>query len=162
MKSGRVPGFILTLILLFAAGVSAQTSPFHGLKEARPFTRNLPRIDRVELMHLKLEGDLWRGEILATKVLTDTEAQSVATLWRDQTYLPGYPVCHFPPYAIKFFAQDKLLAYATICWACNDIYFLTPRIEKPQQFGAGDRKGKQLLALFRKAFPGSNTGKFPN
>jgi hypothetical protein len=125
-----------------------------GRKEYLPYTRNLPRVDRVEFLKLKLAGEKeqWDGGILATKVLNGAEAQRIASLWRRQTYTSSMGACHNPAYAIKFYFRGKLLAYATICWSCNNIFMITPKLTMTQSFRGYDRKGERLSELFDSAF----------
>lgn len=124
-----------------------------GRKDCLPYTRRLPHIDKVELLKLKLIEDRWNGDILATKFLTGTEAQKVASLWRRQTYTLNISACHNPAYAIKFYSRGKLLAYASICWSCNDIFMIMPALTGTQSFEGGDKKGEQLSEIFTSPFP---------
>jgi hypothetical protein len=86
LKSSRVLNFLLALFIV--PGVVGQTPRFRGPKEFLPYTRNLPRIDKIELLELELKDDRWAGEVAASKVLKGAEAQKVASLWRRQTYTP--------------------------------------------------------------------------
>ncbi len=131
----------------------AQSRRFLGNEEAKLFTRNLPTVDKVELLKLKKNGDLWNGEIESSKMVEGVEAQKTASLWRTQNYLPDSAICHYPGYAIKFYFKDKLIAYATLCWECNNISFETPNLKRTQGFGGRDKKGQQLLQVFHTAFP---------
>jgi hypothetical protein len=146
-------GLILLLVLCIAQGVDAQSRRFMGHREFRSVTRNLPAIERVELLKLKLDDhQRWYGEIEAVKSLQGTEAQKVAALWRRQTFNQNMGVCHEPNYAIKFYAKGRLLAYASICWSCNNIYFITPKSKRTQSFAGYDSRGEQLSEIFRLAF----------
>lgn len=144
---------------LFAIVVCAVTScgpqrePYEGSADARPFTRNLPSIDRVELMELDKVGDLWTGVIKASKMIEGNEAQQVASLWRTQLYLPDSPICHNPAYAIKFFARDNPVAYASLCWECDNIEFLDPKVKGYQGFAGKSDSGQRLFDVFTGAFP---------
>lgn len=140
-------------IICVAAAYLGQSRPFPGNKEARPYTLDLQSVDKVELLKLKKDGDLWRGQIESTKTVEGSEAQEIASLWRSQTYYPNSAICHFPGYAIKFFSNEKLLVYATLCWECRNIGFQTPDLKQTQGFGGEDKKGQELLKVFRSAFP---------
>lgn len=147
----------LLLILCVVTGTEARPRRFMGHKEFLPYTRNLPAIDQVELLKLTLKddhrnGEHWNGEIDATKVLRGPEAQKIASLWRGQTYTPNVSACHEPAYAIKFYAKGKLLVYATVCWSCNNMRFITPELNGEQNFAGGDKRGEQLSEVFRLAF----------
>src|SRR3954467_11044887 len=101
--------FVLLLALSVTPAASAQSRPFMGHREFRNVTRDLPAIDRVELLQLKMDGDQrWNGEIGASKVLQGAAAQKGAALWRRQNYNKHLAACHEPNYAIKFYAQGRL------------------------------------------------------
>jgi hypothetical protein len=140
------------LILCIVPATFAQSRRFMGRKEFLPYTRNLPDVDRVELLKLKLVEDQWDGDILATKVLEGAEARRVARLWRGQTYTSSQSACHNPAYAVKFYSQGKLLVYASICWSCNNIFMITPSFTSTQNFLGEDRRGEQLYQIFYSAF----------
>ena len=140
------------LVLFVGLTCAAQSQGFHGNPEVRPYTVDLQPVDKVELLKLKKIGDLWHGEIEATKTVAGPEAQKIATLWRTQNYFPYSAVCHFPGYAIKFHSGEKLIMYATLCWECNNIAFKVPDLKGSQSFGGYDRKGRRLLKIFRAAF----------
>src|SRR5205814_4223221 len=113
---------ILLLVFCIVPKVEGRTPRFRGQKEFLPYTRNLPRIDKIELLKLELKDDRWDGKITTSKVLQGAEAQKVASLWRRQTYTSNLSACHEPAYAIKFYSHEKLIAYASVCWSCNSIF----------------------------------------
>ena len=148
-------GVTCLLVILLAVSVGfSQKRRFAGNREARPFTRDLPAIEKVELLKLKTQGDLWQGEVEAAKIVEGAEAQRLASLWRAQTYLPDSAICHNPGYGIKFYSGDKVIVYASLCWECDNIGFITPDLKRTQGFGGRDEKGQRLLQVFREAFPG--------
>jgi len=149
---------IALLILCGTATAPAQTRRYHGQKEYLPYTRNLPRIERVELFKLKLNrSDEWDGGIIASKTLAGTQAQKLASLWRRQTYNDHQSACHNPGWAIKFYARGKLLAYATVCFSCNNISMITPNLPTWQNFGGYEPIGEQLEKMFSAAFAEGKT-----
>jgi hypothetical protein len=133
-------------------GVMAQTPGFRGQKEFRPYTRDLPRIDKIEILKLELKDDRWDGEIAASKVLKGAEAQKAASLWRRQTYTSSLAACHEPAYAIKFYSHQRLIAYASVCWSCNSIFLIAPNLHRTQSFAGGEKKGEELSEIFRLGF----------
>jgi hypothetical protein len=155
-KNKLIAGSTLLLILCLVTAIEAKPHRFMGRKEFLPYTRNLPAVDQIELFKLTLKegvnGEHWNGEMDASKVLRGSEARKLASLWRNQTYTPNQSACHEPVYAIKFYAKGKLLAYATVCWSCNNIRFITPELNGEQNFAGGDRRGEQLSEVFRLAF----------
>ena len=150
MNRNRALSFLLLLCLV--PSVMGQTPRFRGPKEFLRYTRNLPRIDKIELLKLELKDDRWDGKVTASKVLQGVEAQRVASLWRRQTYTANLSACHEPAYAIKFYHREKLIAYASVCWSCNSIFFITPDLHRTQSFAGGDKRGEQLSEIFRLAF----------
>jgi hypothetical protein len=145
----------LLLVLCIVPAAVGRTPRFPGRKQFLPYTRNLPAIDRIELLKLKLKDDRWDGAIEASRVLKRAEAQKVASLWRRQTYTSSLSACHEPAYAIKFYSRKKLIAYASICWGCNSIFFITPNLQRTQSFAGGNKRGEKLSEIFRLAFAGS-------
>lgn len=159
-KTPTTPRLIATALILLCvtANAPAQTGRYHGRKEYLPYTRNLPRIDRVELFKLKLNKyDEWDGGIIDSKTLDGTQAQKLASLWRRQTYNLSQSACHNPGWAIKFYARQKLLAYATVCFSCNNISMITPDLPTRQNFGGYEPIGEQLEQMFSNAFAEGKT-----
>jgi len=154
LKSSRVLTFLLVLFIVpgVVGRTVGQTSRFRGLKEFLPYTRNLPRIDKIELLKLELKDDRWNGEVAASKVLKGAEAQKVASLWRRQTYTSSLSACHEPAFAIKFYYRERLIAYASVCWSCNTMFFITPNLHRTQSFLGGNERGEELSEIFRLAF----------
>ena len=148
----------LLLVLCIVPCVMGRTPRFQGRKEFLPYTRNLPVIDKIELLKLNLRDDRWDGEIAASKVLKGAVAQRVASLWRRQTYTSNLSACHEPAYAIKFYSRERLIAYASVCWSCNSIFFITPNLHRTQSFAGGNKRGEALSEIFRLAFLDLNRG----
>jgi hypothetical protein len=154
----RLTAIALLIVCGTATAPDAQTRRYHGRKEYLPYTRNLPRIDRIELFKLKLNRhDEWDGAIIASKTLGGTAAQKLASLWRRQTYNESESACHNPGWAIKFYAREKLLAHATVCFSCNNISMITPDLPTRQNFGGYEPIGEQLEQMFSDAFAAGKT-----
>ena len=153
-KNKLISSRLLTLLLglCIVPSVVGRAPRFRGEKEFLPYTRNLPAIDKIELLKLELKDDRWDGAIAASKVLKGAEAQRVASLWRRQTYTSNLAACHEPAYAIKFYSRERLIAYASVCWSCNSIFFITPNLLRTQSFAGGNKRGEQLSEIFRLAF----------
>ena len=114
-----------------------------------PSMTSLPNIDKADLFKLKKHGDVWNGEIERETSLVGNEAQVVARLWRGQSFSSDSPVCHNPGYAIKFYDRDVQILYATLCWECDNIEFLTPQLDKYVGFDAQGAKGQELLMYLK-------------
>jgi hypothetical protein len=151
----------LSLLLILwivpsVVGVVSKTPRFRGRKEFLPYTRNLPPIDKIELFKLEeKEDEHSASKIVDTRVLKGAKAQTIASLWRRQTYTSSDSACHEPGYAIKFYDRGKLLVYASVCWSCNNMYFIIPNLHRTQNFAGYDKKGEQLSEIFRLAFAGT-------
>lgn len=147
-RSPRLRGALsITFLLLFGIFLSGCKS-----SSSAPHTRNLPQVDKVELFKLKKQGDVWTGEIAGQKSVVRDEAERVAQLWRKQSFVSDPPICHNPGYAVKFYNRDKLLVYATLCWDCDNIEFLTPKLEKHVGFDGRGTKGQELLQYLKNTF----------
>ena len=148
------PVWVLTVLLVLCLGPVAMAQKTGSVERSEflPYTRNLPSIDKIELMQLHLKDERWDGEIVASKTLEGAAARKVALLWRRQTYTSSLSACHEPAYAIKFYSRNKLIAYASVCWSCNSIFFITPNLQRTQSFEGGNERGEQLSETFRLAF----------
>ena len=147
-RSLRLRGELsITFLFLFGIFLSGCKS-----SSSAPHTRNLPQADKVELFKLKKQGDVWTGEIAGQKSVVRDEAERVAQLWRKQSFDSDSSICHNPGYAVKFYNRDKLLVYATLCWDCDNIEFLTPKLEKYVGFDGRGTKGQELLQYLKNTF----------
>jgi hypothetical protein len=144
---------IILLISCVVPSVVAQTPRFRGHREFLPYTRDLPAIDKIELFKLEeKEGERSGSKIVDTRVLMGAKAQKIASLWRHQTYTASDSACHEPGYAIKFYSRGKLIAHVSVCWSCNNMYFITPDFHRTQNFAGYNKKGEELSEVFRLAF----------
>lgn len=142
----------ILLLTLFPVSIAPAQSRFRGQKEFLPYTRNLPAIDKVEVFILKLnDRDESTGEFLDSRVFTGANAGKWASLWRRQTYNDHQSACHYPGYAIKFYARGKLLVHANVCFSCNNMSMITPRLEKRQNFDPNPLS-EELEGMFYDAF----------
>lgn len=127
-------------------------------RQAVPYTKRLPVVDKVELIKIAEHGE--DGRIISiggTKIIEGREARQIAAVWRMQTWdYRESGMCHQPPFAVKFYARGKLLLYASICWECHNIVIIEP-VNGGQGFHPRNWRGQKLLGLFRAAFP--ETGK---
>ena len=154
--------FVSLLLLLSTTHCRAQSelSKRAGAmnRRAAPYTKRLPAIDRIELIRVDETnegGDVVR--IGATKMIEGRQARRMAALWRAQAWdYTEFGDCHEPSFAIKFYAGDKLLLYASICWGCHNIYMIEP-IVGGQGFHSRSRRGQKLLGLFKAVFPEART-----
>lgn len=148
-----VSKILLSLLCLTLLG-AAQTKTDDSTSR---YTKKLPAIDKVELQ--KVSGIMQISKIEATKVLTGKEAQTIATLWREQSYGGTGAACHDPAYAIKFYSQGKAILYVSVCFACQNVGFIEPDLNNHLGFKARSKKGQELLRAFQEAFPDPNAEK---
>jgi len=152
----RIAACFLSLLCL-AQISQGQTRHFRGHKEIIPYTLKLPAIDKVELLKVKAIEGIWSriGPVETSKVIEGSEAQKIASLWRAQTFRSYSSICHNPVYAIRFYSAGRPIVYASLCWMCNNIGFITPQFDFTQGFNGESRRGQDLLQIFRRAFPES-------
>src|SRR5205807_10126549 len=108
------------------------------------YTRRLPQIDRIELQKVQ-SAELGIRSVQAVKTIEGKQAQTFAALWRTQNFRSIAPECHQPGFAIRFYAHGTLLLYASLCWECDNIEFLEPKLGGYQGFNGSSRKGRALL-----------------
>jgi hypothetical protein len=158
MQAKRLFKFcVLNLALLVSLtavyGQYNNRKPKRGNSSRAPVLRT---IDKVELLSIESRmGDI--ENIVATKMIEGQEAQKIADVWRGQGW-NGYSAaaCHQPPYAIKFYSKGKLILFATVCWDCHNMSFITPDIKKWVEFDVDSKESLKLKEIFQKAFPSEN------
>lgn len=87
---------------------------------------SLPEIDAVEIVDLEevepLNGvDYMSAATRAPSLrVSGNKAQAIAELWRR---LPqaSQARCHIPPFGLRFFRGQELVAEASLCWECNNV-----------------------------------------
>ena len=137
---------------------------------ARPYTRDLPPVTRVEIYALggasaksprrlksRQGGFPIRPyklcqEITAHRTLTGAEAEEVAAAWRKLRVAMGYQMmCHFPVVGLRFYGGQKgqLLLETSVCFGCQNFYV------KDGWFGfdAKHATGQEFAALTRRLLP---------
>lgn len=157
---------IIVLALASTPGLVASATPQYGSqrslerkrleinRKTLPYTNRLRRVDKVELLKIGNTSELGDiHSIAATKVVENTQAREIASMWRSQAFDLKYSaMCHEPPYAIKFYSRGKVVLYASICWACSNIVILEPILSR-QGFNKESRAAKNLLRMFSESFP---------
>jgi hypothetical protein len=144
---------LLTLMIAAAAFVQAQADKRKPAARVSFHTPLLRSIDKVELMSIYSRmGDIERVD--ATRLVQGQDAQNLLRVWRKQRFLGYSPaICHQPPYAIKFYSKDKLVLFATVCWACSNVTFVVPKMKHWVEFEHDSQAAKMLREIFQKAFP---------
>ncbi len=142
-------------LLLFSCVVFIGCAQIKFEREVSRYTKRLAAIDKVEIQMVtgSIQIERFIEKIEAIKLLTGTEAQTVATLWREQSYGGSGAICHNPAYAIKFYAKDKTILYASVCYDCQNIGFIEPTFNHLLGFNGRDGKGQKLFQIFKQAFP---------
>ncbi len=137
------------LLVYFLIGAQGITSGQRISKEARPFTTQLPVVDKIEIQ--RVSGGERIEKVENTKIISGADARIFASMWRTQQYNDKYSAsCHEPAYAIKFYAKEKLITYVSICWNCRNMYSLLDENKFGVGFNARSAKGKALLQFFQK------------
>jgi hypothetical protein len=140
------------LMLTFCAASTGSAQRSLTKAQARRFVRNLPAIDKVELVQYNMAEDPRDRRIAKSIFVEHAEAVKIAALWRTQTHAPDRSACHNPSYGVRFFVKEKELFYASVCWSCNNILFFNPDFQGGLHFDGDDKKGQQLLEFFQEAF----------
>lgn len=97
-------------------------------------------------------GDIERVE--GTQRVEGRDAQKILRVWRKQRFRGYSPAtCHQPPYALKFYSKDKVVLFATLCWACRNVTFIVPKSRHWVEFEHDSEAAKMLRDIFQKAFP---------
>lgn len=88
---------------------------------------SLPEIDAVEIVDLRgidanrVDEHMANAHAAPAWRVVRLEAQSIAALWRS---LPAGEQmrCHVPPFGFRFIFAGKLVAEASVCWRCNNLF----------------------------------------
>jgi hypothetical protein len=114
----------------------------------------LPDVDAVDLVDLKRLQPNRVSEYMGiakdaphVRVKGET-AQKIASLWR-QLPADEQMRCHFPPFGLRFFMEDKLLVQGSICWECNNIFVQENGEESAYKFDGLHAHSQQLLSLLK-------------
>lgn len=108
-------------------------------------TENLPQVDKVEINLLEdaakdpseaspdgyakqsgpnlfpVYGYGRFDRILSTSVVTGSDAEQIAELWRTLHFSRGFSaLCHYPAYGLRFYHGSTLLFETSVCWKCSN------------------------------------------
>lgn len=131
-------------------------------------TSSLPSCDRVEVFHLDGEAsdDASRGfpvrpydvysRVLDRKTLTGADAESLATLWRSQTFGWDYQaLCHSPAYGFRFYRGSSLKFETSVCFHCSNFYVTALGESDWWGFDTDTTQASNFLARLQQVFPAS-------
>lgn len=114
---------------------------------------DLPPIDAVEIVDLRdlnLEQRDYMRDIDSAPCVrvTGDVAQTIALLWRN---LPtgSWMRCHVPRVGFRFWADDTLVAQASVCWYCNNIHGQNNGQETMAAFDGNSTAAQELLTMAR-------------
>lgn len=162
-----LPRLLLALLVAIPCIGGAQESlpknwRWLAWRELAPFTYDLPDPDAVEL-HLfespasgiAEERDPLKIKIADTKRFTGIEARRIAQIWRNQDFGISYSAaCHDPAYAMTVYRRGQKVFFASICFACHNIYFYGGKVDSTG-IDSKDRAYKSLEKLFTDIWPKS-------
>jgi hypothetical protein len=152
-RAANTTYFVFCVLMLICGAASAGVAQRSLTKrQARHFVRNLPAIDKVELVQYNGAEDPRERRIAKSIFVEKAAAGKMAALWRTQTHAPDRSICHNPSYGVRFFVKEKELFYASVCWSCNNILFFDPEFQGGLHFDGDNKKGQQLLEFFQEAF----------
>jgi hypothetical protein len=157
------------LVLIVLVGVAVWYYQPYRLSQQ---TGGLPRCDRVDILRLEenIDWDATSGfpirpykkfaKVLDTKTLSEPDAESIAAIWRSQTFeVPGQhhfqALCHDPVYALRFYRGNSVIFETSICFHCSN-FFVTYKGE-PHWWGfdTSTPAAETLLNRLRKELPDS-------
>jgi hypothetical protein len=114
----------------------------------------LPEIDAVEIVDLedveplRPSGSMSAAAAAPFVRVTGDAAKTIAALWRSLP--PGAQArCHIPPFGLRFFVGEKLVAEASLCWECNNVYGETWEGSFAFEFDGKAAPSLELLATLR-------------
>jgi hypothetical protein len=88
---------------------------------------SLPAVDAVDVVDLSgvdanRVDEYMKAAADAPKIrLSGAEADRIASLWR--ALPPGEQSrCHIPPFGLRFYSGGRLIAQASICWRCDNVF----------------------------------------
>lgn len=96
-------------------------------------TTKLPTVDKAEIYCL---GELpaksrdgfpirpydENAQIVTSRLLTTSESQTLAQLWRTRHFGGGGALCHEPAYGIRFFHDRTMVLETSLCWMCANCF----------------------------------------
>lgn len=116
----------------------------------------LPPITSVEVVSLRnIDADrvdqyLASATHAPSVMLYGADAQRIAGLWRSLP--PGEQArCHVPHFGLRFYADEKILCEASICWKCNNVFGAVGGQQFHYEFEANHPTSIELLAELDRA-----------
>lgn len=124
---------------------------------------DLPPIDDVEVVPVPAGGlpkasrVHRRMRFEGTVALRGDAAQEIAALWRALPEGQWLVMCHYPPFVLRFFAEDRLVLSASLCWECHNAVGTTPEGPFTVYFDGDSETARELLARLDEISPGRTT-----
>lgn len=117
---------------------------------------SLPEIDAVEVVDLEDVEPLSPSGYMSAATsapfvrVTGNDAKVIAVLWRSVP-AGSQARCHTPPFGLRFFLGEKLVAEASLCWMCNNVFGGTSEGSFWFEFDGEAPASLELLAAIRTA-----------
>lgn len=116
----------------------------------------LPAIDAIDIVDLDgATGDRIQDCLMETLParrvrITGAAAQQIAEQFR--TLPPGEAMrCHIPPYGLVFYFSGQVIARASICWKCNNLFGAIGEDSLAFSFDGASALSKSLLRTCKQA-----------
>ena len=170
-KRAKILLIVVAALFVIGSVVAWQRHPLlraYCAHRVRAVTSSLPSCDRVEVFHLNGEtsGDASTGfpvrpyegysRILDRKTLTRVDAESLAALWRSQTFGWEYQaLCHGPVYGFRFYRGSSLKFETSVCFHCGNFYVTALGQSGWWGFDTKTTKASNFLARLQQIFPAS-------
>jgi hypothetical protein len=120
--------------------------------------------DKRKLYHVEPYDEWWT--VLARQTIKGAEAEHMAASLRafqpriseriDANGRHSFSMganCHFPPFAYRFFAGEKLLYDTSVCWGCENLIVGPDGKRHYFYFNTETKEAKALLEASKKLFP---------
>ncbi len=169
-KRTKILLIVVASLVVIAGVVAWQRRPLahaYFMYRVHAVTSSLPKCDRVEVFYLDGETtDDTSGfpvrpyggssRILDRKTLTGADAESLASLWRSQTFGWEYQaMCHSPAYGFRFYRGSSLKFETSVCFHCQDFYVTALGESSWWGFDATATNASNFLARLQQIFPAS-------
>jgi hypothetical protein len=157
---------------LFAVAIFVAAMPFEGLcansnSDDSPITEltsKLPDCDQVVIDAIT-GAETRITSITATKSLVGKEATNFDATWRLLSTNNGFgDACHSPIYRFHFYKAGTLYAEATICFYCDNIYFVrehaggSTELLHVAAINDDSKAARDFRTYLSALFPGHDTG----
>ena len=114
------------------------------------YTRELPRVDKVEVSEVRRARGDSQTKVLASATLQGEAAEGFTQVWRNLNAATGAG-CFSPAYNVKFYSGEQLLFGSTVCFHCHNLTLPDEGRGVINAFDASGESGQALLKAIQSA-----------